>query len=236
MMKKKILFVSSLNDSYLIPFKVFLFSLVRHNPVPFRYKVYHTETLSKQSINELSYLFSFLTFEKVTDPFYSEVEEQYMCLLAFNEVNEDQIIFFDCDMLCMGSIEPLLGVASGFAAVLELPFRLPFRKSFKCHKLFLSFNSGVFTLNLKHLDENAYNELYCLAKEREKYRESCRLKGKKVPNLKDQPVLNRYFSGKLIECLPDVYNSRKKLFAHKKYNLEDVVILHYWTSKAMGST
>lgn len=149
-----------------------------------------------------------------------------MCLLPFKETTFQQVIFLDCDTLCLGRIEGLLTVQKDFAAVLDYELMLPRNRHWVnipyLLRSFMYFNTGVFSVKGTFLTEIFYQKLI------QKIEENMisRSLGKK--KLWDQDIINESLRFEDAEVLPFGYNARKNLFKRGlPTSLKDIKIIHY---------
>ncbi|MDG2348465.1 MAG: glycosyltransferase [Gammaproteobacteria bacterium] len=219
-----ILLTSVCNDRYLPGLLVFLHSFKKNHPTwthPF--KVYHRDDLSEQSMQQLKIVYPNLIFEFITDPKFYGKDAHYMCLLPFKEYDYDQVIFLDCDMLCLGPIDDILNVKTGFAACLDYEIKYPKKNIIHTLPYLLRplsyFNTGVFSIKKTLLNPQTYQQLI------QKIDLNIEAKRKK---LWDQDIINECFRFEKKSILPYTLNARKNLFK-TFFNPEKngVKIIHY---------
>ena len=218
-----ILLTSVCNDRYLPGLLVFLNSFKKHHPTwdhPF--KIYHRDDLSENSKNKLKLVYPKLIFEHITNSRFNSKDAHYMCLLPFKEYDYDQVIFLDCDMLCLGPIDEILNVKKAFAACLDYEFCFP-EKIIHSIPLPLRplsyYNTGVFLVKKPLLNEKTYNKLVSVIDK------NILSKHKK---LWDQDIINEQLRFSDTSILPFTLNARKNLF--KTYfdpTSRSVKIIHF---------
>ncbi len=206
------LLTSVCNDKYLTGMLVCLYSLMRHNPewkeLPF--KIYHREDLSKKSKKMLLDLHPTIQFDEITDPAFLGKDAHYMCLLPFKEIEEEKVIFIDCDVLVTNEMSGLLETQKDFAAVMDYEFLFPRKKHITSIPWLLRslayFNTGVYAIQGECLSEELFKELTSKINENA----ASRLVGGK--KLWDQDIINEVLRHHDSEILPFTYNARKNLF------------------------
>jgi lipopolysaccharide biosynthesis glycosyltransferase len=225
-MKKNILLTSVCNDRYLPGMLILLFSLKKYNPaLDLPLKIYHRGDLCAVSMKKIESVYSHVTFEHVTDDLYAQQDSQYMCLLPFKENHVSQVIFIDCDILCLGNMEGLLDVTADFAAVIDYEIRFPQKKLQSVPRLLSAlpyFNTGVFSVRGDLLSGDFYQKLRSKV---ERYA-ALRTRGKK--KLWDQDIINDTLKKTRVQILPFTYNARKNLYKKQQCPIKDkTIFLHY---------
>lgn len=217
------LLTSVCNDRYLPGLLVFLHSFKKHHPHwSYPFKIYHRDDLSERSIDLLKRIYPGISFELITDPNFCGKHAHYMCLLPFKEIDYEQVIFLDCDMLCLGAIDEILEVRKGFAACLGFEFQFPKRliHNIPWYLRPLGYlNTGVFSVKKPLLSESTFGKL---VQEIEKNMKS------KTQKLWDQDIINAHLRFADKSLLPFTLNAQKNLF--KTYfnpKDRDVRIIHY---------
>tara|TARA_B100001989_G_scaffold201136_1_gene149574 strand:- start:1457 stop:2155 length:699 start_codon:yes stop_codon:yes gene_type:complete len=173
-------------------------------------------------MQQLRTVYPDLIFELITDPKFCKKDAHYMCLLPFKEYNYDQVIFLDCDMLCLGPIDDILNVKTGFAACLDYEIKYPKKMIHSVPyplRPLSYFNTGVFSVRQPLLNEQTYQRLV------NKIDLNVQAKHKK---LWDQDIINECFKFERTSILPYTLNARKNLF--KTYfnpHENNVKIIHY---------
>lgn len=201
---------------------VFLYSLIKHNNLQYDFKIYYKDNLSLENQKKIKNLYKNVIFENVEDPDIKTMHPAFLSLLCFKEIKYDRVVFLDCDMLCIGSIEKLLNFKNNFCICLDNNCLFPRKKKihifFGGFKPFTEINTGVFVVNKHYLNLNTFEKLKAIAKK------NIRLKREK---LWDQTVLNNFFRFKNITIIPAIYNCRKQMLKKKNPNNYNIKIIHY---------
>ncbi len=234
------LITSVCNDRYVPGMLVFLYSFrTYHRDWSYPFKIYHRDDLSDASKKALLQVYPELQFEEVKDPLFIGKDAHYMCLLPFKEIQQDRVLFLDCDTLCLGRLDGLLSTKKDFAAVLDYEIKFPKRRHWEyvpwALRPFMYFNTGVFVVKGRYLQQDFYNRLL----QQVEYNYTNRSKGKKT--LWDQDIINGALRFKDAEVLPYTYNARKNLFKKGgKLETKELKLIHYtggakpWYVKGSG--
>lgn len=154
-------------------FEVFLKSLVKHNPkIGYPFHVFTYQYLSEETRDKLKEIYSNLVFQNVDLHKYAKHDKKdpkFWALETFN-LRYDKVIFLDVDLLCLRPIDELLSIEADVAMAREI--RRP------------CFNSGVFIVGKKYLNEETYDDLINMELIEGRFG-------------KDQQLYNRYFEGKI---------------------------------------
>jgi len=215
------------NDRYLPGLLVFLHSFKKHHSEwQYPFKVYHRDDLSERSKDQLKVVYPDLTFEYIEDPKFYGKDAHYMCLLPFKEFNYEQVIFLDCDMLCLGPINSLFKVKAPFAACLDYELKWPKQTIIKYVPFLLRYwryyNTGVFSVRKPLLNPTIYQMLIDAIDSNVAGRTT------KQKKLWDQDIINECFRFKNTSILPYTFNARKNLFKRYFNPIEaGVKIIHY---------
>jgi lipopolysaccharide biosynthesis glycosyltransferase len=213
------------SDSFMEYFRVFFYSLRKHNPwFDSDLVIIHSPKyapLSNEHQNEIHTLYPKVTFVVGDEERYlkfSPDRRLYAALLkieAFNLRGYDTVIFLDTDMLCLGDLKYLWNIDAPFAAAPAGKDRESKDKLRNRYRLGQGFNSGVMVINKKYLGGKTYEKI---------------LTAKAGPHA-DQEILNPFFRWKWIYCLDHRYNYNAIFFWEG--NETDVKILHYAGEKPL---
>ena len=164
---------------------------------------------------------------------YQNKYQRFWSIETFNLSQYNQVIFLDSDILCRGAIDRLWTFDASFSACPDIFF---YENKIRSAKTFLeckgelnssnvfnkSFNSGVFLINYKSLQEGTYQSLLNM------------LNPSTFMQIKsghtDQLLLNVYFKDKVnwLDVSYNYYLSRVKLLSEKMNVLpHQAVFLHY---------
>jgi lipopolysaccharide biosynthesis glycosyltransferase len=140
------------------------------------------------------------THERLKPTFYK--------LETFSLSEYKRVVFLDMDTVILGNLKELFEneIRTGFAAVRGY--------TEKIDSLRADFNSGVFVVDKKYLNDSTYKYLLKIARQ-----------GFSMP---DQKVLNAYFRG-AVTWLDKIYNVEKRMEHTKNFTdvLKNAKIIHY---------
>lgn len=211
-----------LDDRFVIGAKVFLKSLIRHNPWfedDFVVIDLGLRARSKIELEKFYHKIKYVEVKrdkykgvnfKVTDP---RIRNTYYTLDVFT-LNYDKIIFMDMDIVVLDDIQKLFNDYNG-------PFFAARAYSRAGDKLDNRINSGVFVSCLNDLPSDAYEHMIRISRP-----------GHVLP---DQTVINRYF--KSMQYIDKIYNVEKRMAYTKNCKREWMMkrCLHYVGSKPWQS-
>lgn len=186
-------------DGFYDLFRVFLYSLLKHNPwIQSPFIVFHNGLKRSQQVL-LRRIYPKVTFRKIDIEKYKSHEKGYSkfwSLEVFNVKDYDKIIFLDCDLLCIGGIDSLLDIQGPVAMYKEQRRNM--------------FNSGVVVVDKSVRNKKVYEGLL-----------NFKLSSSRFG--KDQQVLNGYFDGRITN-IPQKYNC---LVSEAPSKLNDISLVHY---------
>ncbi len=225
--KKKIKFITMIDDNFVEGFKGFFKSLLKYNP-DFNYEfILLNNGLIKYTLKDLKETYQNITLKNIRKELYDFPLEStteslistYYKLEIFDKKNFDKdlerLIFMDMDILIQGSIGFLTRVnlnGKGIGACRQYHVRSDSLKD--------EINSGVLIIDFKNLKQGAFKRLLKRAKN-----------GAYLP---DQEVINREFIDKgYCFYLPKIYNVEKRMCLSKslKNLYRGLVCLHYVNTK-----
>jgi lipopolysaccharide biosynthesis glycosyltransferase len=206
---------TTLNQNFMIAFKPFMRSFLKHNQW-FNLKFFILDLdLDEVDRKECLKEYDKIEFIKPKYDNYKNVnfyvtadklKSTYYKLDAFSLYNY-RVISIDLDMIITGSMKEVFNCDSEFAAC----------RSYRINedRLGDDINSGLFVAN--NLTEKKYN---CLLKIAER--------GHKMP---DQATINIYHKGVEIQHLPKKYNCEKRMWISENEEIKDIikdyVVVHY---------
>lgn len=205
---------TTLNSDFIIAFKPFIRSFLKHNPwfdLPFIILDLDLEEHEKKDcIKEYDKIrFIKPNYDKYKNVKFHKTKDQlkstYYKLDAFS-LYDYRVVSIDLDMIITGSMKEVFEEESEFSACI----------SYRTNgdKLGVDINSGLFVAN--NLTYEKYNELIKIAE-----------RGHKMP---DQTTINIYY-GKTINHLPKKYNCEKRMWSSDndevKEIIKDAVVIHY---------
>jgi len=224
----KHLYTTVCNDAYTNALTLLLWTIKRFNPsFAHPFKVYHKGDLSTENQARLRRVYAPFFFENVSDGDYQSKIAHYLALEAFREAEPEQVVFIDCDIICLGDISYLDRLDHPLSLALDFDFKNPF--GFNVYgplSPLARVNTGVFALNRTYRDGATYKALHALLKEfPDEY--------KKGVAWSDQGIVNQLFRWRTKFILPYYYNARKNLFKNRKFArgpeaaLRGVRLLHF---------
>ena len=236
--KEKLAVCSVISNSHLIYLKVFIYSILRHNPKFDReYVVFYKDgDIAEVDFNQLKKIYKNFIFKKIpTEKYREKIGEThakqskhsqsirlwtYYRIEMFSLIEYDQIIWFDVDMLVINSLDDLFKMRynEGILACEDIIAKhiVKDNRYERDHKV----QGGLVVLGKDIISSNVYNDLLNLLKHSDKFK------------LNDQSMFSEYFGrqGK-IKKLSIVYNCGQKLYLRRreniKLNLENTKIIHF---------
>ena len=212
---KRIALATMLNPPFIVGFKVFLNSLLKNNPWFNLPIIILDDNLTVQNKEYLLSRYKDITFQRIERPMYHGFNMEktapklrctYFKLDIFNNPMYDRIVFIDSDTVVLRDISELFNTTADFAAV----------KGYDAGNDIMrrDINSGVFVVNKKYLNKQAYVEMLRIAK--------C---GHSMP---DQTTINVYFKGQ-ITYLDKTFNVEKRMQTTRTFReiLNQAKILHF---------
>jgi lipopolysaccharide biosynthesis glycosyltransferase len=168
-MQRKLAFVSTLNRDYLLGFKVFLYSILQHNPnLDYDYIIFNEGDITQEDVAELRKIYSKIILKEIDTTFYSDCKFQAYRAWKINPAHRleifklteyDKIIFFDADMLCTGSIAELFTMSHDFAGVAHPMHDAGDIYNYGYFKQNKGFNGGLMVVDKKFLTEKTVDDL-----------------------------------------------------------------------------
>lgn len=160
--------VSIINSEYVIAFKVFLQSLLKHNrDLNIDYVVFFDESLSLADLNCFYKIYEKLIFIPIKNNDYINFNFESKrnwslnpaCRLEIFKLNYDKVIYFDVDAVCLKPINEILNLNVSFAGVLhELHDINQIKTQFR-FKPDVGFNGGFLIIKKEFLNENYFNKI-----------------------------------------------------------------------------
>lgn len=215
----KIALCSLMDDNFVIGFKVFIKSLLKHNPwFDYDYVILDND-ISDESKEEMNKCYDKLIFRKIKKERYEQVDMSrtadklkatYYTLDVFSIAEYDRIVFMDVDMLVLDDLSEVFNCGYPFAACKAYNSGQDITRN--------DINSGLFVINEKYLNKVVYNDLLRIAR-----------RGFSMP---DQKVLNRYFINQ-IHFLDKRYNVEKRMYHTKQFKKikDNPAVIHYVATK-----
>lgn len=165
---QQICLVSLINNSYIIPFKVFLKSLIKYNKsLNLDYIVFYDNNVVKKDLNDLTKIYNNLKFLPIEASLYNgfkfdgnrswEMNPAYR--LEIFKLNYDKIIYFDVDAICLKPIDEILALDYSFAGVRHELHDLNQIKSLFRFKSSSGFNGGFLIIKKIFLSQNTINKI-----------------------------------------------------------------------------
>jgi len=199
----KIACCSTLNDSYFEGFLTFFHSLLQHNPsFNYPYYIFNWGELSEQNISILNTVYSKFIFRDINNDdylgcTYSDAWRVWdiNCINRFEIftlTDYDRIVFFDADMLVLGSLVDLFDIDVRFGACeivkgSEIDHPSRFQSGLR------SFDGGLMIISKEFINKETKQQLIDIAFQ------------KKWTS--DEPILNVFFSNDITTYLPKKYNT-----------------------------
>jgi lipopolysaccharide biosynthesis glycosyltransferase len=207
--------ITLLDDGFLPGAKVFLRSLIQHNPdfnLPF---IILDAGVSPNTLDTLKEIYPNTELRQIEKENYARIninaapEKLRKTFYTFDVFiqPENRLVFFDMDTLVLGDISELLHTHHTFAAV-----RCYTAGSDKMTTPII--NSGVFVVNKNKCLTNIYEQLLSYP----------------ASSSPDQDAINHVFRGQ-IHYLPKKYNVEKRILhsrRHPEYkNIKNITVLHF---------
>lgn len=154
--------VSSINQKYLIAFKVFLTSLLKYNPkLNLDYIVYVDSDISSLDLKSLNRFYKKIIFKTINKREYESVvfsgdrhwEFNPAYRLEIFKLNYDKIIYFDVDAICLKNIDDILSLDYDFAAIEHELHDFNQIKTIYNFKSPIGFNGGLLIIKKRLLEE-----------------------------------------------------------------------------------
>jgi lipopolysaccharide biosynthesis glycosyltransferase len=197
----KIACASTLDDNYFKGFVTFFYSLLKHTPsFNYDYYIFDWGQLSEVNKQKLLSIYPFI-IKQINNKEYEGATYitrwrnwTINCINRFEVftlADYDKVIFFDVDMLVVGSIDYLFEVEIEFGGV-EIVKGAEMDHPGKYDPTIKSFNGGLFIISKKYLNEETRRALIEL--------------GLKKAWTGDEPILNTYFDNSKVTFLPKMYN------------------------------
>jgi lipopolysaccharide biosynthesis glycosyltransferase len=199
-------FATVCTDGYVKYLKAFLRSIQAYNPlfnIPF-YVISSTDKLSQDSMNELRKEYNNIVFKGINEANYEKHGKancRYWSIEAFTIGGYDKVIYFGCDVICMGDIRELYDMDVETVAMTREQRRQA------------TFNNNCMIINGKLCEDDTYIDLL-----RADYSDDTTVYGT------DQKVYTLYFKDKIqeLEQKWNVLVSESDLILK-----EDIKFLHY---------
>ena len=208
--------VSTLNKKYLPGARAFLRSLTKHNKINYLYNFFIFDEISNSDKESLEFIYPHINFIEINKQDYSYYNTNdvfrnwgFNCFNRFEifTLNCKKLIFFDLDMIVLGSLDELFTSDVRFGSVeIESFGRLD-------HPTKRMFDGGLMIISEEFLTNKTKDRLIEISK------------FKKWSS--DEPVLNLYFEDS-VTFLPKKYNILSYEYGKHKNNCS---ILQYVGSK-----
>lgn len=211
--------VVTVNENYLYPLKVMLYSLFSSQEEPVTVILMHSD-ISEACVGELKeFCESFgekLTemrvenglFEAAPVMGYFSKEMYYRLLCPWLLPGEDRVLYLDPDMIVDDSLSSFYHMDLGGAALAagrDRPINIDHRKRLRLGRDTIYVNSGMLLMDLKKMRERSKDELLRLIEER-----------KSELIFPDQDIINLFWEGS-IQVMEDAYNLNPNILFLKEY-------------------
>jgi lipopolysaccharide biosynthesis glycosyltransferase len=165
---QRISLVSTIDKNYLIPFKVFIKSLLKNNPcLNLDYNIFISDDITSYELNILRKYYPNFIFHEIKNSDYTNIEFLSMREWKFSpayrleifKLRYNKIIYFDVDALCLRPIDEILSLDYSFAGI-EHPLhdinQIKANYSFESN---IGFNGGMLIIKEEHLNNKTIDEL-----------------------------------------------------------------------------
>lgn len=215
MSSSKPVFVSVCNNGFAKGLEVFIKSIKKHNTFEFTYVVIYNDLISPLSLSNIELLkksHSDIVFKNIPDNNYikyvsrlvDRVVPSYLSIEAFNLIEYDRVVLWDCDLLCLGNLDYILSCECDIGVTNLFDDKKDYAVNARQSRQ--EFSAGLMVISKKYINRDTYKSLSEIVIKNTSYR---------AP-FGDQPVLNDYFKNKEITFLDRSYNTYKRFFSDNK--------------------
>ncbi len=211
--------VVTLNETYIYPLKVMLYSLFSTQEEPVTVILLHSD-IRKEQVGELKAFCEFYgekfsevrieggLFEEAPVVRYFSKEMYYRLLCPWLLPEEDRVLYLDPDMIVNASLSSLYHMdleGAALAAGRDRPIGMDHEKRLCLKKGTIYVNSGMLLMDLKKMREHGKEEIFELIKER-----------RNELLFPDQDVINLFWKDN-IKVVEDAYNFNSNILYFKEY-------------------